>query len=133
MRDAAPKEANMRVSQHGSSNTAEAQEGPSEPHTATLLTVPISCHHTARSVAQEAYRTLWADEPDRADRWRRVSNMEQVFGVGRPLRTISKSVLAAAIREMGEMGMSEPVVRQHLDDFACLMLWADRWGFVKWG
>ena len=119
------------MTNHG--NRSEATQAPLEPRTATLLTMPMSCRHTIRSVAQEAYRTLWATEPDRAERWRRVNNMDQVFGVGRPLRTISRMVLGAAIREMEEMGMTEEVIGQHLDNFACLMLWADGWGFVRWG
>jgi hypothetical protein len=59
--------------------------------------------------------------------------MDQVFGIGRPLVTITKQVVASAIQEMEEMGMSEDVIKQHLDNFACLMLWADGWGFVRWG
>lgn len=59
--------------------------------------------------------------------------MDQVFGVGRPLRTITEAVVAAAVYEMKEMGMCEEVIRQHLDNFACLMLWADDWGFIRWG
>ncbi len=123
----------MRVTDDFKCPSTDAPYDPLEPHTATLLALPISRHHTVRSVAYQAYRTLWADEPDRAERWRRVSNMDQVFGIGRPLRTISKSVLGAAIEEMEQMGMPEPVIRHHLDDFACLMLWADEWGFVRWG
>ena len=123
----------MRVTPDFTCSPNETQYGPSQPRTATLLTLRISCHHTVRSVAQQAYRSLWAGEPDRAERWHRVGNLDQVFGIGRPLRTISKQVVSAAIQEMGEMGMSEDVVRQHLDNFACLMLWADEWGFVRWG
>lgn len=93
----------------------------------------MSSSHTVRSVAQQAYRTLWAEEPDRADRWHRVGNMDQVYGVGRPLRTITKKVIEAAYQEMVDMRMLEDVIRQHLDDFACLMLWADEHGFVRWG
>jgi hypothetical protein len=52
--------------------------------TATLLKLPTSDYHTVRSVSQEAYSDLWDTEPDRAERWLRVSNMDQVFGVGRP-------------------------------------------------
>ena len=111
----------------------KARQSSSQPRTAHLLTLTISCHHTARSVAQEAYGTLWATEPDRAERWRRIGNMDQVFGIGRPLRTISKQVVGAAIQQMEEIGMPEEVITQHLDDFACLMLWADGWGFVRWG
>ena len=59
--------------------------------------------------------------------------MDQVFGIGRPLRTISKQVYSAAIQEMQEMGMPCPVVEQHLKDFGALMLWADAWGFIRWG
>lgn len=128
-----PDEANMRVIPDDLTILTEAQEGSSEARTAPLLTLPISCHHTVRSVAQEAYRSLWTDGPDRAERWRRVSNMDQLFGVGRPLRTMSNAVVQAVIREMGEMEMPEEVIRQHLDDFGCLMLWADDWGFVQWG
>ena len=94
---------------------------------------PISCRHTVRSVAQEAYRTLWADEPDRATRWHRVRNMDLVFGVGRPLATFTNEVRERAILELEEMGMSEHAIRQHLANFADLMLWADGWGFVRWG
>lgn len=111
----------------------EAHQGPSEARTATLLTLPVSRHHSVRSVAQHAFRTLWIDEPDRAERWSRVERMDRHFGIGRPLRTISKSVLGATIREMGEMGMNEDVVLQHLDNFAALMLWADGWGLIRWG
>lgn len=114
-------------------NRKEDPQSPLEPRTAALLAMPMSWCHTVRSVAQEAFRTLWAEEPDRAERWRRVGNMDQVFGVGRPLRTISNNVVAAAIQEMEEMGMPETDIRQHLDNFACLMLWADHWGFVRWG
>ena len=123
----------MRVIPEDLAILAEAPQGPLEPRTATLHTLPISCHHTVRSVAYRAYRTLWATEPDRPERWRRVGNMDEVFGIGRPLRTICKQVLAAAIQEMEEMGMPKGVIRQHLDDFAYLMLWADSWGFVRWG
>jgi hypothetical protein len=59
--------------------------------------------------------------------------MDQVYGVGRPLRTITKNVIAAAFREMVEMGMPPDVITQHFDDFTCLMLWADHHGFVRWG
>jgi hypothetical protein len=59
--------------------------------------------------------------------------MDQVFGVGRPLGTISRHVLVAAVREMDEMGISQDVIDQHFAEFRCLMLWADDWGFVKWG
>jgi hypothetical protein len=59
--------------------------------------------------------------------------MDQVFGVGRPLRTISEQVVTAASQEMEEMGVPDEVIRQHLDNFAALMLWADDWGFVRWG
>lgn len=75
---------------------------------------------------------MWATEPDRAERWRRVSNVDQVLGVGRPLVTITKHVLAAAWGEMEELGMPEEVVYQHFEDFKWLMLWADDWGFVRW-
>ena len=113
--------------------TIEAQESPSKPRTATLHALPISCHHTVRSVAYQAYRALWRDEPDRAERWHRISNMDQVFGIGRPLRTISKQVYSAAIHEMQEMGMPWPVVEQHLKDFGSLMTWAVEQGFAEWG
>lgn len=122
----------MRVPHDFKDNLTEAPCSPSEARTATLLALPMSRRHTVRSVAQEAYRTLWATEPDRAERWRRVTNMDQVFGVGRPLRTISRQVLGAAIHEMEEMGIPEEAIKQHLDNFACLMLWADGWGFVRW-
>jgi hypothetical protein len=59
--------------------------------------------------------------------------MDQVYGVGRPLRTITKNVIGAAFQEMEELGMPDDVIMQHLDDFACLMLWADQHGFVSWG
>jgi hypothetical protein len=75
---------------------------------------------------------LWAAEPDRAERWRRVCNIDQVFGVGRPLRTITKQVLGAAYGEMEEMGLSEEVIFQHFEDFKWLMWWADDFGFVEW-
>jgi hypothetical protein len=75
---------------------------------------------------------LWADEPDRAERWRRVGNMDQVYGVGRPLHTITKEVIQEVYREMVEMGMPGDAITQHLEDFACLMHWADEWGFVEW-
>ena len=123
----------MRVIPDGLAIPNDASYGPSKPRTATLHTLPISCHHTVRSVAYQAYRTLWADEPDRAERWRRVSNMDQVFGVGRPLRTMSGAVVEAAIHEMHEMDMPKDHIKQHLDNFAALMLWADRWGFIRWG
>ena len=103
-----------------------------EPPTATLLSLPTSRHHSVRSVAQEAFKTLWADEPDRAERWRRIGNMDQLYGVGRPLGTITKEVIGAVFQEMLEMGMPGDVVRQHLEDFATLMFWADAHGFVRW-
>lgn len=115
-----------------SSNQAKATHGPSGPQRTPVLTLPISSCHTVRSVAQEAFRTLWVDEPDRAERWRRVGNMDQVYGVGRPLRTITKEVIGTAFRELVEMGMPEDDIRQHLDNFAFLMVWADRNGFVRW-
>ena len=107
--------------------------GPLQGVTASLLTLPISGHHSVRSVAQEAYRTLWAEEPGRAERWRRVGNMDQVYGVGRPLRTITKEVIGAVYREMIDMGMPGDVIRHHLEDFACLMTWAEKHGFIRWG
>ena len=123
----------MRVIPNDLAVSTEAQQGPSHARTATLLTLGTSSHHTARSVAQEAYRTLWADEPDRADRWRRIGNMDWLFGNGRPLRTISKEVYAGAIQEMHEMGVPGPVVVQHLQDFGSLMTWAVGRGFVQFG
>ena len=84
-------------------------------------------------MAYTAYRTLWADEPDKAKRWKRISNMDQVFGAGRPLRTMSHAVVQAAIREMHEMEMPEDHITQHMDDFATLMIWADDFGFIRWG
>ena len=123
----------MGVSGDLESAPAKASYGPSQPRTANLLTLPISRHHTVRSVAQGAYSSLWTEEPDRAERWRRVGNMDEVFGVGRPLRTISKPVVAAAIREMQETAMPGPVIQQHLDDFRFLLTWAFQCGFVYWG
>ena len=123
----------MRVSNDVKCNLTEAPYSPSELRTATLLKLPISCRHTVRSVAQEAYRTLWATEPDRPERWRRVGNMDEVFGVGRPIRTISKEVFASAIQEMHEMGMPGPDISQHLTDFGTLMTWAVARGFAVWG
>ena len=122
----------MRVPHDIESNPTEAPHGPPQPRTATLLTLPISCRHTVRSVAQEAYRTLWATEPDRAERWCRVGNMDQVLGVGRPLWTISKHVLGAAIQAMEEMGMSEGDIEQHFHTFGSLMIWADQRDFYAW-
>lgn len=61
-----------------------------------------------------------------------MGNIDQVLGVGRPLRTITRQVLGAAYGEMEEMGMEEEVIYQHFDDFKWLMLWADDWGFVEW-
>lgn len=112
--------------------STEAQRGPSQPRTASLLTLPVSRYHSVRSVAQHAFKTLWNDEPDRAERWSRVERMDRHFGIGRPIRTISQGVLGATIREMGEIGMKEDVVLEHLDNFAALMLWADAWGFIRW-
>lgn len=112
---------------------AGAPYGPLERRTATLLTLPTSSHHTVRSVAQRAFKSLWIEEPDRAERWRRIGNMDEVFGVGRPLRTISKQCVAAGIQEMQEMGMPGPVIQQHLDDFRFLLAWAFHCGFVDWG
>lgn len=122
----------MRVPKDFKGVTAEAPYGPSQPRTATLHALPTPCHHTVRSVAYRAYRTLWADEPDRAERWHRVSNMDQVFGIGRPLRTMSGDVIKAAIQEMEEMGMPEDVIMQHMDNFAALVLWAGDNGFFGW-
>ena len=111
----------------------EAQQSASQPRTASLHTLPISCHHTVRSVSQQAFKTLWIDESDRRERWNRIGNMEQVFGVGRPLRAISKEVYTAAIHEMNEMGMPWPVIEQHLSDFGFLMTWAVGRGYVEFG
>lgn len=123
----------MRVIPDDLTVSAKAQQGPPQPRTATLHALPISYHHTVRSVAYQAYRSLWRNEPDRAQRWHRVSNMDQVFGVGRPLRSMSNVVVHAAIREMEEMEVPAEDIKQHLDNFAALMLWADRWGFIRWG
>ena len=123
----------MRVSDDVKCNLTEAPYGPSEPRTASLIPFPSSSRHTVRSVAQEAYRTFWATEPDRPERWRRVGNMDQLFGVGRPIRTISKEVFAAAIQEMHEIGMPGPDIGQHLDDFGALMTWAVERRFAEWG
>jgi hypothetical protein len=94
--------------------------------------LPISPCHTVRSVVQEAYRTLWAEDPNRAERWGRIGNIDQIYGVGRPLRTITKDVIGAVYQEMVAMGMPGEVIRQHLEDFACLMFWADAHGFIRW-
>jgi hypothetical protein len=75
---------------------------------------------------------LWTDEPDRAERWRRIGNMDQLYSVGRPLRTITKDVIGAVYREMIDMHMPGDVITQHLEDFATLMFWADAHGFVRW-
>ena len=123
----------MRVIPDDLAVAGEAQNGPSRLCTATLHALPISCHHTVRSVTYRAYRTLWADEPDRTERWRRISYMDQVSGIGRPLRTMSHGVVNAAIQELEEMGMPEDVMEKHLDNFASLMLWADEWRFITWG
>jgi uncharacterized ubiquitin-like protein YukD len=113
--------------------TTEAQQGPSDPRTASLHDLPISDDHTVRSVSQHAFKTLWIDEPDRRQRWNRIGNMDKVFGRGRPLRTISDGVVKAAIQELREMAMPEDHIKQHLDNFAVLMLWADDWRFIRWG
>ena len=110
----------------------EAQQSASQPRTASLHALPILCHHTVRSVSQHAFKTLWIDEPDRRERWNRIGNMDQAFGTGRPLRTISKSVLDAALCELWAMGMSDDVVKQHFDDLACLMIWAESRRFLQW-
>jgi hypothetical protein len=34
---------------------------------------------------------------------------------------------------MVELGMPGDVITEHLEDFACLMFWADAHGFVRWG
>lgn len=123
----------MRVTPLTAGNRPEALYGLTRPCTASLSTLSISCHHTVRSVAQQAYRSLWADAPDRAERWRRVGNMDEVFGIGRPLRTISREVFAAAIGEMTEMAMPSSLIERHLDDFGELMTWAVEHGFAEWG
>lgn len=76
---------------------------------------------------------MWATLPDRAEKWSRVGNMDQVFGIGRPIHTISKQVFEAAIQTMHEMGMPGPVISQHLEDFGSLMTWAVGRGFAEWG
>lgn len=122
----------MRVLDDRNAAATKGLRGPSRRHTATILTLPMSWNHTVRSVAQEALKTLWADEPDRAERWRRIGNMEQLYGVGRPLRTITKDVIAAVYREMLDLRMPGDVITRHLEDFATLMFWADAHGFVRW-
>ena len=123
----------MRVTPRTTSDRTGAPYGPRRPRTASLLTLGGSpCHHTVRSVAQQAYRRLWADAPDRAERWRRVGNMDEVLGIGRPLRTISKEVFASAIEEMTAMAMPWAVIEQHLEDFGDLMTWAVKHGFAEW-
>lgn len=92
----------------------------------------MSCRHTVGSVSQEAYRALCASLPDRDERWQRVRNVGVVIGMDMLLHSISKEVVGAAITEMRAMGTPEPVIDQQLDNFACLMLWADGWGFVRW-
>jgi len=74
----------MRVPNDFKCDPAEAPYGPLEPRTASLIAFPVSSRHTVRSVSQEAHRSLWAAAFDRAERWRRVGNMDQVLGVGRP-------------------------------------------------
>jgi hypothetical protein len=59
--------------------------------------------------------------------------MDQIFGIGRPLRTMSHAVVNAAIQELEELGLPEDVIEKHLDNFASLMLWADDWRFIRWG
>lgn len=115
-----------------SGNQKQAPQGPLEPHTATILTFPVSCRHTVRSVSQEAYKTLWAIQPDRAERWLQVRNMDLMYGVGRPLSTITKEVIAVAVEDMKKVGMKGNVIIQHLETFACLMFWAGDHGFVRW-
>lgn len=110
----------------------DACQGHQERARAPHGSFPISSRHTVRSVAQEAYGALWANEPDRAVRWHRVSNMDLVFGVGRPLVTFNNEVRERGIKDLEEMGMPEHAIRQHLANFADLMLWADGWGFVRW-
>jgi hypothetical protein len=58
--------------------------------------------------------------------------MDQLYGVGRPLRTITKDVIAVVYREMIHMRMPGDVITQHLQDLADLMFWADAHGFIKW-
>ena len=123
----------MRVSDDLERGSGEAPYGSSGPRSAALLTLPISRHHTVRSVAQRAFKKLWTEEPDRAERWRRIGNMDEVFGIGRPLRTISKPVIAAAIGEMKEMGIPGPHIDEHLKDFGSLMTWAVGQDFAEWG
>jgi hypothetical protein len=123
----------MRVPNEFECYPAEAPQGPLKRHTAALIPFPMSYRHTARSVSQEAYRTLWATLPDRAEKWRRIGNMDQVLGVGRPIHTISKQVFATAIEDMQQLGMPEDVIGQHLEDFGSLMTWAVGRGFAEFG
>lgn len=111
----------------------EAFKGLSQGHTTTVTALPTSGHHSIGSVAQEAYRTLWVAEPDRNERWQRVRGLSLLIGLRTPLFGISKGALGAALIKMRALGLSEEVVDQHLDNFACLMLWADQQGFVRWG
>lgn len=127
-----------QAGRHGPNKTASATqptlpEGHAGRHGGTLVSLPMSRHHTVGSVSQEAYRTLWAPLPDRGERWQRVRNVGLVLGMTTPLNEIGKGLLGATIIEMGQLGMPEAVVDQHLDNFACLMLWAHGWGFVRWG
>jgi len=47
--------------------------------------------------------------------------MDQVFGVGRPIHTISKEVFEAATSRMHEMGMPWHGIEEHVYDFGTLM------------
>jgi hypothetical protein len=123
----------MRVPNDFEGDLTEAPRSPLQPRTAPLIPFPMSYRHTVRSVAQEACRTLWATLPDKADKWRRVGNMDHMLGVGRPIHTISKEVFAAAIHEMQGIGMPGPAIEQHLEDFGALMTWAVARGFAEWG
>ena len=105
------------------------QERAGAPHSS----FPMSYRHSVGSASQEAYRALWTAEPDRAERWARVHTVGLIVGLGTPLRAITSQVRNRAIWELGERGMSDADIARHLDNFACLMLWADGWGFVRWG
>ena len=94
---------------------------------------PMSYRHSVGSASQEAYRALWTAESDRAERWARVRTVGLIVGLGTPLRAITTPVRNRAIWVMRERGMSKADIARYLDSFACLMLWADGWGFVRWG
>ena len=111
----------------------DASQGHQERAGAPHGSFPISYRHSVGSASQEAYRALWTASPERAERWARVRTVGLIVGMGTPLRAINTPVLNRAIWEMGERGMSKADIDQHLDDFAYLMLWADGWGFVRWG